>query len=381
MKTRHGIGGLCAGLLFIGTWIPVAAHAAEAAPVAPQHHRAWAPLGPAAPAPVSPDAAPPCPTQPTFDFTVQDPVGDAKSLFGFGSEPKDLLSIAGRGDADTLCLTLNLVGPVRGGPGHRFDSLGAIIDFDTDQNVETGFPVTATDEFCPQRYASGLGVDAELSMFPLGQAVLFPSGTPVPMRVGSTSVQFVIPMAALGADPNFNFTTVIGTQLEPTDCAPNDGGGFASPSGSQVFVVCGGQPVTLIANSAGGNLDFSGTNGDDVIKVVGPGNVTVNGFGGNDVICGGSGNDTISGGAGNDQLFGGGGNDTLKGGGGDDVVVGEVGNDTLIGGLGNDLLIGGPGNDTLEGSSGVNTCIGNGGVNTLTDCQPAASAPQVGADV
>ena len=48
---------------------------------------------------------------------------------------------------------------------------------------------------------------------------------------------------------------------------------------------------------------------------------------------------------------------TANGGDGDDVLIGGAGNDTLIGGAGDDVLIGGPGQDILDGGPGDNILI------------------------
>ena len=110
----------------------------------------------------------------------------------------------------------------------------------------------------------------------------------------------------------------------------------------------------------------NGTNGDDVVLVVGDANgtavlglaaqvnitgaeaandrVTVNALAGDDVV-------EASGlAAGAIQL-------TANGGDDDDVLVGGAGNDMLIGGDGDDVLIGGPGIDILDGGLGDNTVI------------------------
>ena len=114
-------------------------------------------------------------------------------------------------------------------------------------------------------------------------------------------------------------------------------------------------------------MTVNGTNGNDVISVLGSGtavavaglqalvNITtsegandallVNGGGGNDTISaatvpdgitkltldGGAGNDTLIGGHGGDLLHGGDGNDTLSGGDGDDQMFGEAGDDRRSG--------------------------------------------------
>jgi Ca2+-binding RTX toxin-like protein len=110
----------------------------------------------------------------------------------------------------------------------------------------------------------------------------------------------------------------------------------------------------------------NGTNGDDVIAVLGTGtsysvaglpvlvsvqrsewandSLTVNGLAGDDVI-------EASG------LLAGVVRLLADGGDGDDVLIGSAGNDTFGGGAGDDVLLGGPGLDVLDGGVGENIVI------------------------
>ena len=138
-----------------------------------------------------------------------------------------------------------------------------------------------------------------------------------------------------------------------------------------------GQADTVIAN---------GTNGDDIVNVVGAGSsVSVVGLSAlvnvlnaedaNDslVINGDGGDDgitattlpadviklTIDGGAGDDSILGSQGDDTLLGGGGNDFVFGDNGNDRAELGAGDDEFQWNPGdgNDTIEGQDGNDTML------------------------
>ncbi len=129
-----------------------------------------------------------------------------------------------------------------------------------------------------------------------------------------------------------------------------------------------------------------GTNGNDIVDVVGAGtsvsvlglaariNVT-NSEGANDslVVNGGAGDDgitattlpagvvklTLDGGAGNDTILGSQGADTLIGGEGNDFIFGDNGNDVAFMGVGDDLFQWDPGdgNDTVEGGDGTDTML------------------------
>jgi len=138
-----------------------------------------------------------------------------------------------------------------------------------------------------------------------------------------------------------------------------------------------GQADTIVVN---------GTNGDDVIDVVGAGtsasvlglaarvNITnsegandalvVNALGGGDAVTAttlpaGVIKLTIDGGAGEDDILGSQGADVFLGGAGNDVMVGDNGNDLALMGAGDDSFQWNPGdgNDTLEGQDGADTML------------------------
>ncbi len=147
----------------------------------------------------------------------------------------------------------------------------------------------------------------------------------------------------------------------------------------------------LSAAVVGGQLQITGTRGDDVIAISANGNngqVVVNQAPGvaNDTlftgvnairILSGKGNDSINAsggsfkniagasfgvaidaGTGHDALRGSANNDTLTGGTGNDLLLGDDGQDSLDGGNGKDILIGGAGIDALSGGTGEDILIG-----------------------
>ncbi len=141
-----------------------------------------------------------------------------------------------------------------------------------------------------------------------------------------------------------------------------------------------GKADTVIAN---------GTNGDDLVDVVGAGSafsvlglaarvnvsnsegandaLVINGLGGDDVVTAttlpaGIAKLTIDGGAGDDTIFGSQGADVFLGGDGNDSVFGDNGNDTAFLGAGDDVFQWDPGdgNDVVEGQDGTDTLLFNG---------------------
>lgn len=76
----------------------------------------------------------------------------------------------------------------------------------------------------------------------------------------------------------------------------------------------------------------------DKITLMGEGDATISGLGGDDYIVSGLGDDTLLGGLGNDTIMGGAGADIINGGDGEDVIKGGMGADLLEGGAGDDVF-------------------------------------------
>jgi Ca2+-binding RTX toxin-like protein len=163
-------------------------------------------------------------------------------------------------------------------------------------------------------------------------------------------------------------------------------------SGTDVTQVNVNLAGTIGGVTGDGQLDtvnVHGTNGGDVINVLGAGtsvavvglsaqvaisnaegandSLVVSGFGGDDVINAatlpaGIMKLTLDGGAGDDTLLGSGGADTLLGGDGNDFIDGNQGNDVAFLGAGNDVFQWNPGDasDIVEGQDGTDTLQFNG---------------------
>lgn len=76
---------------------------------------------------------------------------------------------------------------------------------------------------------------------------------------------------------------------------------------------CQGRPATIVAPAqhAGALQEVEGTEGDDVIVVLGSGNTNIHALGGNDLVCGSDGSDSLFDGPGRDRFYGGPGQDGL----------------------------------------------------------------------
>lgn len=155
---------------------------------------------------------------------------------------------------------------------------------------------------------------------------------------------------------------------------------------TQLNVNLAGAIAGTTGDSAADTIIVNGTNGNNLIDIVGSGNsfsvlglsplvnvvqsegandsLVINGLGGNDSINAttlpaGIVKLTIDGGTGNDSLFGSQGADTFLGGDGDDFVFGDNGDDIAFLGAGNDTFQWDPGdgNDTIEGQDGKDTML------------------------
>jgi len=163
----------------------------------------------------------------------------------------------------------------------------------------------------------------------------------------------------------------------------------ADLSGTGLVEVNVNQAGTIGGSAGDGAADgviVNGTNGDDIVDVVGSGTsvsvlglparvnianaegandaLVVNALGGDDsvtatTLAAGVIKLTIDGGAADDSLLGSQGNDAFLGGGEDDFVFGDNGNDVALMGAGDDVFQWNPGdgNDTLEGQDGADSML------------------------
>ncbi len=196
------------------------------------------------------------PTHAVGGFEVPDPLGDT---LGKGPYQHDIVLVSGSTDGANLILTVQFEGAISPpSPEPAATTFGAAsflggepsaglygyVDFDTDQNPGTelrpelpqqegigisGLPTNDhVTQWCPD--PSGMGVDAFLNVGDYdsgsGTAPIETADAPVavPVSFGATSFTATIPLSAIGGDINFNFGMVLGNNLEPTDCAPDDGG-------------------------------------------------------------------------------------------------------------------------------------------------------------
>ena len=182
----------------------------------------------------------PCPPQ---QFSVGDPEGDTFGFTTVSDRVPDIVSVSGGSDATTFCLTVEFAGPIDPPDAQTEQSIFAVIDFDTDQDVDTGFSsdfdyiCQEPGPFVPLR-PSDLGIETAVRMFggsplviPIDQ-YFEPGGQFASALFEDNSFTLVMPLAALGGDDSFDFGISVGSSFSgPSDCAPNSGF-ISSPTGA-----------------------------------------------------------------------------------------------------------------------------------------------------
>lgn len=133
-------------------------------------------------------------------------------------------------------------------------------------------------------------------------------------------------------------------------------------------LTCQGRPATVDGHIG----DVTGTAGNDVIVLTGPGRVAAGA--GDDYVCGSAGRDVIAGGTGDDVVYGSEGNDTLRGGPGEDEVHGDRGDDVLSGGSDDDSLVPGPGDDSARPGVGEDRVLQGEGASFSIYMSPSDAA-------
>jgi Ca2+-binding RTX toxin-like protein len=166
---------------------------------------------------------------------------------------------------------------------------------------------------------------------------------------------------------------------------------------------CQGNNVTKTFTTSATKFSFKGTNGNDVIAIVGgtqASPTTIYAGAGNDYICNFSSNTVIVFGEYGDDIFdaqkansiffggdwgadygvGGTGNDKFYGGPYADHLYGGGGLNYISGGAGNDILIGGPASDVMIGGAGDKDYVSPqdfGSVDSVADVVYASKSEQV----
>lgn len=213
---------------------------------------------------------PPCPPP---QFSIGDPEGDTFGFTTVSDTVPDIISVSGGSDASTFCLTVEFAGPIDPPDAQTEQSVFAIIDFDTDQDVETGlssdfrYICQEPGPIVPLR-PSDLGIETAVHMFGGSSPLLIPieqyfepGGLFANALFDAASFTLVMPLAAVGGDDSFDFGISVGSSFSgPSDCAPN-AGFISSPKGATTLgdASCDSEvdaiDATLILQFSAGLLD------------------------------------------------------------------------------------------------------------------------------
>ena len=170
---------------------------------------------------------------PPPSFVNPDPIGDAVSS-PFAPVVHDITEVRGALDATTFYLTVQFDGPVDPADANTGQEVGGYIDFDVDQDANTGF-FAIVDFICPDPpglpgvettgYLFGVN-DGRLPFFGgfFGEGVRpagFPSETSAPIFFGEDSFTAFIPLEIIGGDDSFDFAMALGSFYDFSDCAPD----------------------------------------------------------------------------------------------------------------------------------------------------------------
>ena len=182
---------------------------------------------------------------PVAKATAADPIGDT---FGAAVTQIDISELTANVVGNNLVISVSFTGPISAPDSGDANAVDGLIDIDTDQDGETGAvpfvdvltgnPTTGMgDEFHVDLFGFN-GVDSTVDLVDdrAGGGV-----SSVPFAISGNSLTVTIPLADLEDDGAVNVAAVMGTVVEPTDVAPNQGSVATEGGGS-------GNPNTVLLN-------------------------------------------------------------------------------------------------------------------------------------
>ena len=174
---------------------------------------------------------------------AMDPEGDT---FGFEPVQLDIISAAASmsEDEDTLLLDMNFATPIAAPSANLPESVVGFWDLDLDQDLATGIP-SKQSELAPADQQGGpLGVDAYIDLasesLQPGLVNIIDTGNSsvigtASITYGTNSLQIAVPLSLLDDDGTLNYGTLIGTDQEWTDAAPNSAFGTLGEAGPPAY--------------------------------------------------------------------------------------------------------------------------------------------------
>lgn len=175
-----------------------------------------------------------------------DGFGDAQNSLGFGEPLLDIDTLNVQFDSTTLYFEMLLHTPISPSSAAADNSIVGAIEFDTDQSDETGIAPLQNGFSPPFDFLSGVGVDFLLVLDDSASPGSFFLADPFFNFLELVDVDFTsngfsgqMPLSSLGNDNGLiNFTTTIGTFLQPTDATDSVGTSTAIPEpASSVLIV------------------------------------------------------------------------------------------------------------------------------------------------
>lgn len=191
--------------------------------------------------------------------STSDPVGDT---FGGGAVQLDINGFSASAVGGELVITISFAGGISAPDSGQPNAAIGFIDLDTDQDGSTG-DVPWVD-FTTGMDLTGMGNEYYVDLFDYrssdSTAAVVDDVTDMEVgradvQVGAQSLTVGIPLALISDDGLVNTATIIGTESEPTDIAPNQGS-LASDVDETAFTLQGGRFSVQVAFT-----DFDGGSG------------------------------------------------------------------------------------------------------------------------
>jgi hypothetical protein len=177
---------------------------------------------------------------------IFDPFGDAIDTFDEGSPLLDIDMLDVRFDATDLHVTMTFYTPIAPASAELPESIVGVVELDTDQNSATGQSPFQHD-FAPPFADLDFGTEFICELFSeiahpgyidILNTSNFDLVATVPIHYTETSLQFSVPLHAIDDNGRLDFTSIIGTEFQPTDAM--DVVGQSVPAPSALALLAGG---------------------------------------------------------------------------------------------------------------------------------------------
>lgn len=169
---------------------------------------------------------------------IFDPFGDAHDTFGDGPPLLDIEMLGVTYDSTDVHVTMTFFTTIAPASAELPESITGLIEFDTDQDAGTGAR-PLQNEFSPPFAELSFGTEFGCDLFSeIGHPGFIDVVNPhtfevvatVPIHFTDTSLQFSVPLDAIDDDGRLDFTSVIGTDHQPTDAMEVVGQSVPGPS-------------------------------------------------------------------------------------------------------------------------------------------------------